>query len=100
MVELLRRLALAESPSLGPAAQQPVFELLTERLVALDFAVRRVPGRLTGGVLYARPHGRQRAACRCSCCWATATRSGPPARWPRCPSPSMATSWLAPACST
>lgn len=62
MVDLLRRLALAESPSLEPAAQQPVFDLLAERLAALDFAVRRVPGRLTGGVLYARPRARQRGA--------------------------------------
>lgn len=62
MIELLRRLALAESPSLDPAAQQPVFDLLAERLAALGFDVRRVPGRLTGGVLYARPHERRRGA--------------------------------------
>ncbi|HSN75446.1 MAG TPA: M20 family metallopeptidase [Anaerolineae bacterium] len=62
MADLLRRLALAESPSLEGAAQQPVFDLLAERLAALDFAVQRVPGRLTGGVLYARPQARQRGA--------------------------------------
>lgn len=62
MVDLLRRLALAESPSSEPAAQQPVFDLLAGRLAALDFDVRRVPGRLTGGVLYARPRERQRGA--------------------------------------
>ena len=62
MVELLRRLALAESPSLEPAAQQPVFDLLAGRLAALDFDVQRVPGRLTGGLLYARPRARQRGA--------------------------------------
>jgi glutamate carboxypeptidase len=62
MVELLRRLALAESPSLEPAAQQPVFDLLAERLAALDFDVQRVPGRLTGGVLHARPRMHQHGA--------------------------------------
>ena len=62
MVDLLRRLVLSESPSLDPAAQQPVFDLLAGQLVALDFHVRRVPGRLTGGLLYARPKDRQRAA--------------------------------------
>lgn len=60
MVDLLSRLALMESPSLDPAAQQPVFDLLAERLAALDFHVQRVPGRSTGGVLYARPRGRAR----------------------------------------
>jgi glutamate carboxypeptidase len=62
MIDLLRRLVLYESPSLDPAAQQPVFDLLAARLVALDFQVRRVPGHLTGGLLYARPKERQRAA--------------------------------------
>lgn len=62
MVDLLRRLALAESPSLEPAAQQPVFGLLAAELAALDYRVQRVPGRLTGGVLYARPRNRPRGA--------------------------------------
>ncbi len=62
MADLLRRLVLVESPSLDPAAQQPVFDLLAERLAALDYRVQRVPGRLTGGVLYARPRVRPRGA--------------------------------------
>lgn len=62
MVDLLSQLALIESPSLDPAAQQPVFDLLAERLAALDFQVQRVSGRSTGGVLYARPRGRPRGA--------------------------------------
>lgn len=62
MVDLLQRLVAIESPSLQPAAQQPVFDLLSERLAALDFHVQRVPGQLTGGVLYARPRARQRGA--------------------------------------
>lgn len=62
MVDLLRRLAQIESPSLDPAAQQPVFDLLAEQLAALGFQVQRVPGQLTGGVLYARPQARPRGA--------------------------------------
>jgi glutamate carboxypeptidase len=62
MVDLLRRLALIESPSLDPAAQQPVFDLLVGRLAALDYRADRLPGRQTGGVLYARPADRRRHA--------------------------------------
>lgn len=62
MADLLRRLALAESPSLDPAAQQPVFDLLEAQLDALHYRVRRLPGRRTGGVLFARPLARWQAA--------------------------------------
>jgi glutamate carboxypeptidase len=61
MADLLRRLALVESPSTDPAAQQPVFDLLADQLAALDYCVDRLPGRLTGGVLYARPQARRRS---------------------------------------
>jgi glutamate carboxypeptidase len=60
MADLLRRLALVESPSTDPAAQQPVFDLLADQLAALDYRVDRLPGRLTGGVLVARPADRRR----------------------------------------
>lgn len=62
MADLLRRLALAESPSLDPAAQQPVFDLLEAQLDVLHYRVRRLPGRRTGGVLFARPLARWQAA--------------------------------------
>lgn len=55
MVELLERLALAESPTADPAAQDEVLNILSEALIGLDFAVRRVTGRESGGHLYARP---------------------------------------------
>ena len=60
--DLLRRLALIESPSLDPAAQQPVFDLLAYHLAALNYRVDRLPGPQTGGVLYARPADRRRGA--------------------------------------
>ena len=55
IVELVQRLALAESPTAVPAAQDKVLDILSEALVGLDFAVRRVAGRETGDHLYARP---------------------------------------------
>lgn len=62
MVAYLRELAEAESPSTDPAAQAPVFRLLTEPLEELGFEVRRLPGKKTGGQLYARPRERPEGA--------------------------------------
>ena len=45
-------------PSLEPATLEPVWQLLTDAFEDLDFAVTRLPGRQTGGHLYARPHRR------------------------------------------
>ncbi|HVF60998.1 MAG TPA: M20 family metallopeptidase [Thermoanaerobaculia bacterium] len=61
MVELLRRLAVAESPSHVPAAQEPVFALLEETLAPAGYRVRRLPGKASGGQLYASPARRPRA---------------------------------------
>lgn len=58
MVDYLRALVEAESPSTDPSAQGPVFELLEEPLRELGFEVRRIPGTETGGQLYARPRHR------------------------------------------
>src|SRR5215471_13489541 len=55
MVALLRQLVLAESPSTEPDAQRPVFAPLAESLGRLNYTVRHIPGRQTGGQLYARP---------------------------------------------
>ncbi|MCA1718240.1 MAG: M20 family metallopeptidase [Actinobacteria bacterium] len=59
MVDLLCRLALAESPSGEPASQGPVLDILSRALVELGYAVRRVPGSKTGGHLYARPQKKR-----------------------------------------
>lgn len=64
MVDLLRRLALAESPSLVPEAQGPVFDLLAEALAPAGYAVRRLPGKSSGGQLYAAPRRRRRGGGR------------------------------------
>ena len=62
MVDLLSRLARLESPSLVPAAQGPVFDLLAAELAELGFRVRLLPGRTTGGQLLAVPLARRRGA--------------------------------------
>jgi glutamate carboxypeptidase len=60
MVDLLTRLARAESPSHDPAAQEPVFALLAEALAGAGYRARRRHGRASGGQLLALPAGRGR----------------------------------------
>ncbi|HEY7219894.1 MAG TPA: M20 family metallopeptidase [Candidatus Binatia bacterium] len=60
MVELLRRLALAESPSDNPAAVAPVLGMLASELEQDGMFVRLVKGRVSGGMLYARPKKRDK----------------------------------------
>jgi glutamate carboxypeptidase len=60
MIELLRRLVSAESPSDDPAAVGRALALLSAELEAAGMGVRRLPGRRWGGMLYARPRGRPR----------------------------------------
>ena len=55
MVDLLQRLALAESPSDNPAAVAPALALLETELGQAGMAVRRFPGRVSAGTLFARP---------------------------------------------
>lgn len=59
LVDLLRRLAAAESPSDVPAAQSEVREIIATELENRRFAVKRIPGRKSGGMLHARPAQRQ-----------------------------------------
>lgn len=55
MVDLLRRLALTESPSDDPAALAHVLTILAAELERAGMFVRRLRGRSSGGMLYARP---------------------------------------------
>ena len=61
MLEVLSAFTLAESPSDEPATQHEVRELIANRLEALGYRVRRVPGRGTGGMLFAVPASRDRS---------------------------------------
>src|SRR5579871_2391334 len=58
MVDLLQRLALAESPSDNPAAVAPALALLESELGQAGMTVRHFPGRVSAGTLYARPQER------------------------------------------
>ncbi|MBW8878478.1 MAG: M20 family metallopeptidase [Acidobacteria bacterium] len=60
MAALLVDLARLESPSLDAASQEPVFARLAAELGAVGLRVRRLPGRQTGGQLWAVPRDRQR----------------------------------------
>ena len=61
-VEVLQRLAEAESPSDAPETQLQVREIIAGELESLRFAVHRVPGRRSGGMLHARPRERDATA--------------------------------------
>ena len=62
LVGFLERLALAESPSTEPRSQDEVLRILSEALIEVGYAAWRVPGRRSGGHLYARPEGRSAPA--------------------------------------
>ncbi|HYX22869.1 MAG TPA: M20/M25/M40 family metallo-hydrolase, partial [Thermoanaerobaculia bacterium] len=62
MVALLLDLARLESPSLDAASQEPVLARLAAELEAVGFRIRRLPGRQTGGQLWAVPRERRRGA--------------------------------------
>lgn len=61
LLGFLERLVLIESPSASRPAQRPAFGLLAEALEQLAFEPRLLPGRTSGGQLYARPRERNRA---------------------------------------
>jgi glutamate carboxypeptidase len=57
---LLQRMTTAESPSNVPSAQEEIRDIVATELQKLDYRVRRIPGRTSGGMLYARPFNRRR----------------------------------------
>jgi glutamate carboxypeptidase len=62
MLWLLRRMTQAESPSDVPAAQAEIREIIAGEFERLGFRVRRIPGRSSGGMLFARPARKPRGA--------------------------------------
>jgi glutamate carboxypeptidase len=86
MVALLGELVELESPSREPAAQEPILSRLAWELTALDFTPLRVPGRRTGGYLYARPAQRRKhqplqlLIGHCDTVWRRGTLTGMPLR--------------------
>lgn len=60
MLAFLEALVRTESPSRVASAQLPAFNLLTEKLRTLGYYAFHVPGRQTGGYLFARPLRRRK----------------------------------------
>lgn len=60
MVDLISRLALAESPSHVPESQLEPQRIIKEFLQRLGFRTRLIPGRTSGGHLLAIPRERKR----------------------------------------
>ena len=60
LTRLLERMTVAESPSNVPSAQKEIRDLIAGEFQRLGFLVRRIPGRSSGGMLHARPAGRER----------------------------------------
>ncbi len=60
MVEFLENLIRYESPSSNPKAQKELLEFLGNKLKTLGYFTNYVPGKKTGGYLYARPLHRDR----------------------------------------
>ena len=75
LVELIERMTMAESPSDVPNAQAEIREIIATELERRECAVKRVPGRQSGGMLHARPAAR---------CPTTTTPVSTPRVWPRC----------------
>ena len=60
MVDFLVAIASLESPTDKPETQYAVQEYLTKALEERGFLVRRIPGKRTGGHLFARPLDRKK----------------------------------------
>jgi len=58
MVQLLRNMTEAESPSDVPGAQHDIREIIAAGFERLGYSVKRIPGHSSGGMLHARPTDR------------------------------------------
>jgi glutamate carboxypeptidase len=86
MIDLLRRLALAESPSDDRAAVAPLLAMLSSELEECGMAIRRYRGRESAGLLYARRQARRRGVLlqllvgHCDTVWPVGTVRAMPVR--------------------
>lgn len=55
MLLFLKQLVEIESPSRRPELQEPIFEIIVKTLQGTGYLAQRIPGRETGGSLFARP---------------------------------------------
>jgi glutamate carboxypeptidase len=59
MITLVQQLAAIETPSTVPETQQPLFSLLAETLGQSYYAAHHIPGKQSGGHLFAQPQQRK-----------------------------------------
>jgi glutamate carboxypeptidase len=62
LLRLLQCMTTVESPSTVPAAQLEIREIIAQELEQLGFAVHRIPGHDSGGMLHGRPACRHHGA--------------------------------------
>ena len=55
-LDFMRALTLSESPSTEPTTQLHVREQICDALSDVDYSAIRIPGKSSGGMLYARPY--------------------------------------------
>ncbi len=60
MQTLLKAMVALESPSRDPEAQRGILNLLEKELQQVGYKTFRMPGKKTGGYLYARPKNRKK----------------------------------------
>ena len=60
MLEFLKRIVAMESPSQSVSAQHKLFSVLSNALESVGYYTLHVPGRKSGGYLYARPEHRKK----------------------------------------
>ena len=57
IVDCTKQLVLAESPSTDPESQSAVFEIISDNLESVGFNVKHIPGKHSGGQIFATPPG-------------------------------------------
>lgn len=86
MLDLLEELVSLESPSRDPKSQYQILKFIAEELKKLGFYTLHVPGKETGGFLYARPLNRDKSKAsqlmigHCDTVWALDTLKKMPLR--------------------
>lgn len=61
MVTFIKQLVSIESPSDVPDSQPQILDLLEKAITEIDYRVRRIPGKSSGGHLFARPVNRDKS---------------------------------------
>ena len=62
MVEFCKQLVSLESPSRSKKSQKKILTFIEQHLQSLGYVTLRMPGRKSGGYLYARPENRTKGA--------------------------------------